>query len=282
MKKINIASFLVFIIVFVFVLDVQAQSPQDTLNQYISDLQKNPNDYVLREKIIRLAQTMNPAPVVPEDARRHYVKGRALSEDAKQPSEFADAAEEFRKVLLIAPWWGEAYMLMGIALEAAQQYDDATAALKLSMSASSSEDLKRKTQDEIYKIEAKKEKAAEIKNRESSPEAVAAKKQKEFDEWLKKLDGARYSYSFFDDDSRTTITWEINIVGKTLVQRTNAFARREWMEYYKHEIQAREIPGSNTVGCVQTFKISEDGYSIVENTICNNSQFNSTRTFNRK
>ncbi len=42
----------------------QAQSPQQTLNQYISNLQKNPNDYALREKIIRHVQAMKPAPGV--------------------------------------------------------------------------------------------------------------------------------------------------------------------------------------------------------------------------
>jgi membrane protein implicated in regulation of membrane protease activity len=48
-------------------LPAQAQtgSPQDTLNQYISDLQKNPTDYALREKIIKHVQTMKPAPAIP-------------------------------------------------------------------------------------------------------------------------------------------------------------------------------------------------------------------------
>ena len=33
--------------------NVHAQTPQETLAQYISDLQKNPDDYALREKIIK-------------------------------------------------------------------------------------------------------------------------------------------------------------------------------------------------------------------------------------
>ena len=44
------------------VLAVEAQSPQATLKQYISDLQKNPNDNALREKIIKLVQIIKPAP----------------------------------------------------------------------------------------------------------------------------------------------------------------------------------------------------------------------------
>jgi len=42
--------------VLIALLPVQAQSPQEILNQYISDLQKNPNDNALREKIIRLGR----------------------------------------------------------------------------------------------------------------------------------------------------------------------------------------------------------------------------------
>jgi hypothetical protein len=45
-------------------------SPQQTLNQYISDLQKHPNDNALREKIIRHVQTMRPAPAVPIAAEK--------------------------------------------------------------------------------------------------------------------------------------------------------------------------------------------------------------------
>ena len=44
---------LMFVLLFLAAFSVHGQStnPQYTLNQYVSDLQKNPNDYVLREKI---------------------------------------------------------------------------------------------------------------------------------------------------------------------------------------------------------------------------------------
>jgi hypothetical protein len=161
-----------FLLLGISVSITQAQSPQDTLNQYIFDLQKNPSDTALREKIIKLAREMNPPPAIPEEARRHYVKASTLFDDAKQPSDSADAAEEFRQALLVAPWWGEAYMKMGLALETAQRYDDAIASLKLFMATKPQDEVLRKTQDEIYKIEAKAERAAKDKE-QAAKEAQA-------------------------------------------------------------------------------------------------------------
>jgi len=260
--------------------NAQSTPAQETLNQYISDLQNNPNDYALRERIIKLVQTMKPAPAIPEEARRHYVKGRALSEDAKQPSEFADAAGEFQKALLVAPWWGEAYLLMGIALEAAQRYDDATASLKLSMSANSSEELRRKTQDEIYKIEAKAERAAKktVEDRQKQQEDAETKKAKEQEDWLKKLDGARYSYSFRDDDG-STITWALEIQGKTLIQTTNGFARGHWGEWGRFEILGREFVQNQQLQKIE-FRISETTITVTNEN--NNGGYRSVQVYRRE
>ena len=267
-SKILSVMLLQLLVISVFVAQAQSPNPQETLNQYLSELQNNPNDYALREKIIRHVQTMKPAPAIPEEARRHYVKGRALSEDAKQPSEFADAAGEFQKALLVAPWWGEAYLLMGIALEAAQRYDDATTSLKLSMSANQSEELRRKTQDEIYKIEAKAERAAKktLEDRQKQQDNAETKKYNEQEDWLKKLDGARYSYSFRDDDDGSTITWALEIQGKALIQTTNGFARRQWGEWGRFEILGREF--------VQNQQLQKMAFRISETTITVTSENN--------
>ncbi len=56
---------LFFVTLILLFSSVYAQTPQETLNQYISDLQKNPDDYALREKIIKHVQTMKPAPAIP-------------------------------------------------------------------------------------------------------------------------------------------------------------------------------------------------------------------------
>lgn len=83
---------------------------------------------------------------------------------------------------------------MGMALEAAQRYDEAISSLKLFIFASPGSDDARKAQDEIYIIDAKKEKAAKEAAEENSPEAIAARKQKEFENLLRKIDGRNYRY----------------------------------------------------------------------------------------
>jgi tetratricopeptide (TPR) repeat protein len=180
-------------------LPTQAQTTNADFQQAVTAYQQSPS-VATAEKVIKLAAALDQLPPIPEEARRHYVKACTLFDDAKQTSDSLDAAKEFRQALLVAPWWGEAYMKMGLALETAERYDDAIAALKLFMATKPQDEVLRKTQDEIYKIEAKAEKAAkeaaaasEAKAKESSPETVAAKQQNTFEDLLKKIDGRRYA-----------------------------------------------------------------------------------------
>lgn len=65
---IRMFSFVLFMLLMIVPIgSLHGQTPQETLNQYISELQKNPNDNALREKIIRHVQTMKPAPAIPEE-----------------------------------------------------------------------------------------------------------------------------------------------------------------------------------------------------------------------
>jgi len=50
-----------------------AESPREQLKQMVEQLQQSPSDNALREKIIKLAQELRPAPAVPEEARRHFI-----------------------------------------------------------------------------------------------------------------------------------------------------------------------------------------------------------------
>ncbi len=118
-KVSNILSAIFFLLFCVSI--AQAQNTQVTLTQYLADLQKSPSDYALREKIIKHVQGMRPEPAIPEEARRQYVMGKTLFEDAKNVQEFKDAIEKFRKALLLAPWWPEANRDLGMALQAARQ-----------------------------------------------------------------------------------------------------------------------------------------------------------------
>ena len=95
--KIPIIMILVMLALPIFA--VRAENPQAILNQYMSELQKNPDDYALREKIIRHVQTMKPAPAVPDEARRFMNRGMAAAEGAKTESDYRDAIQEFQKAV---------------------------------------------------------------------------------------------------------------------------------------------------------------------------------------
>ena len=88
MKKTSLAALILFVLIFALMSNARAQSPQQTLDQYVSDLQKNPNDNALREKIIKHVQTMRPSPAIPEEARRHYVMAKTFYKDAKKIEDY--------------------------------------------------------------------------------------------------------------------------------------------------------------------------------------------------
>jgi len=202
-----------------------AQSEDSLFQQAVTNYQESPTTDNA-EKVIELATEMDKLPPIPEEARRHYVKGCTLFDDAKQPSESADAAEEFRQALLIAPWWGEAYMKMGLALETAQRYDDAITSLKLFMITNPQDSIK--TQEEIWKIEARQEKAAKdkelaakktVEEERARQEAAQADKAREQEEFLRKIDGVRYItvYHGHSDGKPFDYTYAIDIRGDRIM-----------------------------------------------------------------
>lgn len=257
MNKTLIVAASVVIFMFGTTNSAHAQTPQETLKQYVSDLQKSPNDNALREKIIGHVRTMKRAPAIPEEARRHYVKALTLLEDAKQPSDSADAAEEFRQALLIAPWWGDAYMKMGLALETAERYDDAIASLRLFMATRPQGDVLRKTQDEIYKIEAKREKAAKDKvETERRQQAARAEEdaralQQKAEEFYRKCDGKRYVWHW---EEAAIDSWSVDetadlrgsqiILGSVYKSGRNIpsnMQRGVWQEMWDLRISGKEL-----------------------------------------
>ena len=234
---------------------VRAETPQALLNQYISELQKNPSDAALREKIIRHVQTMKPAPAIPEEARRHYVMAKTLSDEAKKVEDFNDSIAEFRGALLVAPWWAEANRDFGLTLEAAQRYDEAITYIKLYTATNPGIERTRAAQDEIYKIEAKKKLAGKAA-KESSPQAIAAKKQKEHEDWLKKIDGRRYR----ETRGGPAI---IEVRGKFIVL-TGPGASQGPLEIKGRSASTPRVMQGPPLPVQTTFIISEEGDRIIE------------------
>lgn len=154
---------------------VSAQSHSE-LQSLVQQLQSNPSDTALRERIITMARELKPPPAVPEEARRHFVKGTTIAKAATDAAGQALAVKSFEEALKLAPWWGDAWYNLAIAQELTGQLDAARTSLKLYILTGPEGDEARKAQDRIYALEAKQELGNE-------PGAVE-------DRFLKSLDGA--------------------------------------------------------------------------------------------
>lgn len=245
-----------------------SQSPQDALKQYITDLQKNPNDTSLRERIIKTVLNIKTAPPLPEETRKFMARGKAALKGAKEEKDFSEAAEEFKKAVLSAPWLAEGYYNLGIVQDKAGQHAAAIESLRLYLMAAPAANDADAVKELIYEIEYRKEKLS----KEKSPEAIAAKKQKEYEEWLKKLDGAQWRI----DNADTSMCLEryIEVRGREIregsivlrpsaVCHMNPYLGESWTNYRGTIVDNRIFFMSDEDG---TFRgtISEDGVDIIE------------------
>ena len=264
--KFIVSALLVLMTLSIFGAHVQAQTPQQTLTQYIADLQKNPNDNALREKIIRHVQTMKQKPAVPEEARKYVNRGIAAAEGAKTENDYKDAIAEFQKAVDIAPWLGVGYRGLAVTQDKAGQYTQALQNLKLFLLTNPSPTDVEAANTLRDKIEYRQEKAA----KESSPAALAEKKQTAYEAWLKKIDGARFVFHASNEDDMT-----IDIHGNKVVYGSICLSNcenkrfpRGWRKFEEVTLTGREFVILKSGYCFPdgiralNGKISEDGYSL--------------------
>lgn len=185
-------------------------SPREQLQQYVADLQKNPSDDALREKIIKLALTLDPKPKVPDDAAIAAAKGKGIFGSATSREDAKAAAAAFTQASTLAPWVPEYYYNEGSALEKAGQFDDAVRALKFYLmsdpKASDANDVRGK----IEAIQYEKDKAARQQKQQAAEEAA---KQRQFVEslagnWKASSPGGGYdAWSLSSDFPNVEIQW---------------------------------------------------------------------------
>lgn len=156
----------------------QAGDLRQAVTYYVAALRTAPNgsaaDQRLRETIIKLVLTLNPPPIIPEEAERFGARGsvafelgaqevasaRTPEDLARAKARFDQAAEEFKNAVRAAPWWPEGYFNLASAQEGAGKYADAMRSLKLYLlSAPNAADAKN-VQTQIYRLEFKQEDAA--------------------------------------------------------------------------------------------------------------------------
>ncbi len=84
--------------------NVQAQSVREQLSQMVEQLQKTPTDNALREKLIKLAQGVKPAPAIPDKAIEYEGRAQFAFKSAKSETDFISAAREYENAITAAPW----------------------------------------------------------------------------------------------------------------------------------------------------------------------------------
>ena len=148
---------IIFIFTFLALAEsAYAESPREQLKQMVEQLQSSPNDDALREKIIMLAATLNPAPEVPEGAVRHLEYGKAANAGAKSPEDYKEAAKEFEQAVLAAPWLGAAYYNLGWTQDKLENYEAALRSLNLARLALPDNKV---IKEKIYQVEYRDKKA---------------------------------------------------------------------------------------------------------------------------
>jgi tetratricopeptide (TPR) repeat protein len=102
-----------------------AANPSDQLQQLTLQLQNSPDNEALREQIIALALTLNPKPATPDAVTMAEGGAEYAFKNAQTNSDFSDAAKQYEKALLLAPWLAADYFNCGVAHEKASEYKEA-------------------------------------------------------------------------------------------------------------------------------------------------------------
>jgi tetratricopeptide (TPR) repeat protein len=182
-----------------------AQSPREQLNSMVQQLQKTPDDAALREKIIKLALEMKPAPATPPEV--YELAGRAAYaiKHATSEADFVAAAEAYGKASLLAPWLADYYFNRGVAYDKANRFDDAIAAFNWYLLAAPNAQDANEVRERIGGLKYAKEKSG----RQEAERAEAARKAAERElerkrtdfsgDWI--ADGGQWSFSISKDSS---------------------------------------------------------------------------------
>ena len=177
--------FLIVVALCVFTSTAHSANPREQLNQMVQQLQKNPGDNALREKIIKLGAQLRPA--LPDEAVRYTGRAMFVFKTAKREADYLDAAREYERAVASAPWVASYYADLCTIYEKAGKYAEAKRACDFALVG---------TTDSAQAIELKQRIAGlEIGIERNSAGAQANRKQEEFAVFLKSIEGAVFQYN---------------------------------------------------------------------------------------
>jgi len=156
---------------------LHAEPSSDSFRQMVEQLQNHPDDRALRERIVKAARELSPAPLPPEEARRFFIRGNTALEDAQGLDGYVRAIRNYEQALKLAPWWGDAYAKLAKARDLARDYPGAIDALGIYLFSGPAQADARQAQDRIYALEEKHEatqqSAQEQRNAKADTPSVA-------------------------------------------------------------------------------------------------------------
>ncbi len=170
------------------------------LQDLVSKVQRRPSDQELRKKIIQLVAGMNPKPAVPLEAVEHEGAAEYKFKNAKSADDFVQAAAEYDKALLIAPWVAADYYNEGFAWEKAGQPANAVSAYELYLIAAPQAD----DATEVAK------RMGALRASAQGPSPVSGAALDDDTAFIKRLDGAVYEKRW--KEGTTTLTIKGNVV----------------------------------------------------------------------
>lgn len=122
----------------------------------------------LQESVIRVALKLDPPPAVPEEARRHGVRGMAALEAAGTGGDYRRAMDELRQALLHAPWLGDAWYNLALVAEKSEEYSEAITAFRMYLLATPAAPDREAITNRIYSVEFRmEEKNRQLAERDS-------------------------------------------------------------------------------------------------------------------
>jgi hypothetical protein len=166
----------------------ECAATSESLPQLVEQLQKNPSDHALREKIITRARAMKKKPAIPEETERRMARGTAALKEAKSGADYQAAAQEFEQAALAAPWFADAYYQSGTARGKAEDYAGAASAFKFYLLAAPNAKNAKDVKTLMYEMEFKSEKAG----KEKADKEAAASKIRQAESVLQPLKGSWY------------------------------------------------------------------------------------------
>lgn len=211
----------------------QPVSPREQLAQYVADLQKNPSDDAVREKIIKLGLTLEPKPNAPPGVDELAGKGEYILQHATSDAVLSAAADAFAKASLLAPWVPDYYFDQGIVWEKVKNYEKAVKNFELYLMGvpADSDDAKKARQhlgglkyqlenqraaEAAARAQRQAELDAERARQQAAEQARQLQEQQErqrlanLDPIVRSLDGAVFSSEIHDSMGNRSVTiWTI-------------------------------------------------------------------------